>query len=116
VACYFITHAEVDIEPDAPIEAWGLSAAGRARAQRAGAVMRGNVRTLVSSTEQKAFDTARILSDALHIRSEVDPALGEMDRTSTGYLRSHRGSASGKHADPGVTATSQRRTNQSWLT
>ncbi|WP_420367533.1 histidine phosphatase family protein [Curtobacterium sp. L1-20] len=84
---FFLTHAEVVVEPAEPIESWRLSGHGRSRA--AGAVdvaWHADVRRIVSSTEQKAVDTAAVLAAAVGVVPETDPGLGEIDRSATGYL------------------------------
>ncbi|MDP4332185.1 histidine phosphatase family protein [Curtobacterium sp. A7_M15] len=84
---FFLTHAQVVVDPAVPIESWGLSADGRARAAGAAAVAWGpGVRRIVSSTEQKAIDTAVILADAVGLAHSTEAALGEIDRSATGYL------------------------------
>lgn len=83
----FLTHAEVVVDPAAPIESWGLSPEGRARAAGAAAVAwHPGVRRIVSSTEQKAVETAAVLGRAVGIDPEQDARLGEIDRSATGYL------------------------------
>ncbi|MFJ3321723.1 histidine phosphatase family protein [Curtobacterium sp. NPDC086286] len=84
---FFLTHAEVVVDPARPIESWGLSPDGRARAAGAAAVAWGpGVQRIVSSTEQKAVDTAAILAEAVGLVHSTDAALGEIDRSATGYL------------------------------
>jgi broad specificity phosphatase PhoE len=82
----FITHPEVVIDPAVSIEQWQLSAVGRARALRLPALFRGQVDWVISSAERKATDTAAILAGGLGAPTVVDAALGEMDRSATGYL------------------------------
>lgn len=82
----FVTHAEVVVDPAVPIERWGLSDAGRARAAAMPAVVAGTVDRVVSSDERKAVETAVVVAEALGLPHAVVPALGEMDRSSTGYL------------------------------
>lgn len=83
----FLTHAEVVVDPARPIESWGLSADGRARAAGAAAVAwHPGVGRIVSSTEQKAIDTAAIVADTVGLVPSTDAALGEIDRSATGYL------------------------------
>ena len=77
---------EVTIDPEVPIEQWGLSAAGYARAERLLPVLVGQVDRIMSSAERKATDTAAVLAAGLCVPTSVDPALGEMDRSATGYL------------------------------
>lgn len=84
---YFLTHAEVVVDPARPIESWGLSEVGRSRAARAVDVAwHAGVRRIVSSDEQKAVETASALGDATGIAPSTDTALGEIDRSATGYL------------------------------
>lgn len=84
---YFLTHAEVVMEPAEPIASWGLSPVGRARAARSRALAWDpGVRRIVSSSEQKALETAAMLGDAVGIVPTQDPLLGEIDRSATGYL------------------------------
>jgi len=84
---YFLTHAEVVVEPAAPIESWGLSVDGRARAAAAHEVAwHPGVRRIVSSTERKAVETAEALGAAVGVVPGVDVELGEIDRSATGSL------------------------------
>lgn len=84
---FFLTHAEVVVEPAEPIESWGLSVAGRARAAAAhDLAWHAGVRRIVSSTERKAVETAEVLGAAVGVECAVDGELGEIDRSATGYL------------------------------
>ncbi|MFF1571736.1 histidine phosphatase family protein [Leifsonia sp. NPDC058292] len=89
MSCYFITHPEVVIDPSVPIEQWGLSDAGWARARLLSHLLRSEVDDIVSSAEVKAHETAEIVAQALGLGVRVDPALGEIDRSATGYLPPH---------------------------
>ncbi|HEY4199439.1 MAG TPA: histidine phosphatase family protein [Devosiaceae bacterium] len=83
----YITHPEVDIDPQVPTPRWGLNAIGRARAERFAA--RGLLATgtrLAASTEQKAMDLAAILATACAGVVSHDEAFDENDRSSTGFL------------------------------
>ncbi|MBN1092481.1 histidine phosphatase family protein [Blastococcus sp. TML/M2B] len=84
---YVVTHAEVAVDPGVPVPEWGLSADGRARLTHL--VAQPWVPTLtavVSSAERKALETAGALAEATGLAVEVDPELGENDRSATGYL------------------------------
>lgn len=84
---YFLTHAEVDVEPSDPIECWGLSATGRSRAAAAHRIAWDPaVARIVSSEERKAVETATLLGAAVSRTPSTDPLLGEIDRSATGYL------------------------------
>ena len=86
MACFFVTHPEVVIDPAVPVEEWRLSDLGRRRASRIPVLLVSPVTRVVSSAKRKATETAAILADALDLTASVDPALGEMDRSATGYL------------------------------
>lgn len=84
---YFITHPDVVIDPTVPVPQWPLSVRGRSRMQRL--LHRdwpAHVEAIYCSTEQKAVDGAAILSEALSIPFHRVAALGENDRSATGYL------------------------------
>ncbi|MEY2930979.1 MAG: hypothetical protein RL033_1728 [Pseudomonadota bacterium] len=84
---YFITHPDVIIDPEKPIERWGLSARGRERMR---ALLEQpwlrRVGCVLSSSEQKALDGAEILVAALAVPQRIVRELGEYDRSSTGLL------------------------------
>jgi broad specificity phosphatase PhoE len=83
----FITHPNVVIDPAVPVPRWPLSERGRER-MRAG-LHQPWVRGLTAvhcSTEQKAIDGASILAQHLGIAYATHEALGENDRSSTGFL------------------------------
>lgn len=84
---YLITHPNVVISRDVPVPRWPLSALGKQR-MRAG-LRQPWVREVTSvycSTEQKAIDGAEILAGHLRIGFEKVEALGENDRSATGFL------------------------------
>lgn len=83
----FVTHAEVEIDPDRPVTDWPLNALGRSRhaafcdhpdLQGVGAVY--------CSEERKARDGAEIHASRLGLMPRIVTALGENDRSATGYL------------------------------
>jgi broad specificity phosphatase PhoE len=84
---YFITHPEVVIDPAVPVPQWSLSERGR---ERMHALLQrpwvGRLEAIFSSTEKKAVDGAEILSRATGVAFRQMDALGENDRSSTGYL------------------------------
>ncbi|WP_300575199.1 histidine phosphatase family protein [Phenylobacterium sp.] len=83
----FVTHPEVVIDPEVPVPRWPLSAKGRARMEALAEALAGlPVRAIWSSDEQKAIDGAEILSERLQAPHRVDAALGENDRSATGYI------------------------------
>jgi broad specificity phosphatase PhoE len=84
---YFLTHADVVINPAIAITDWQLSERGRERI-RAGLVQPWlpSVTAIWSSAERKALDTAEILASHLGLDVQIKADLGENDRSSTGYL------------------------------
>ncbi len=84
---YLITHPDVVIDPDVPVPQWPLSARGKERMKKMLAQSWIDTIGLVyCSTEQKAIDGAKILAEHLAIEYEMVEELGEIDRSSTGYL------------------------------
>ena len=84
---YFITHPNVVVSPDVPVPRWPLSALGRSRMHRG--LQLPWVRELEAiycSTEQKAIDGASILGGHLALPVVEMEALGENDRSATGFL------------------------------
>jgi broad specificity phosphatase PhoE len=84
---FFVTHPNVVISSDAPVPQWPLSDLGRVRMQAA--LAQPWVRTLSAvycSTEQKAIDGADILARHCGLDFQLLHALGENDRSSTGFL------------------------------
>jgi broad specificity phosphatase PhoE len=84
---YFITHPEVNIDPNVPVPKWSLSDVGKKRITKMlSQSWVNNIEIIYSSTEQKAIDGALILAD--HLNKDVNQieSLGEIDRSSTGFL------------------------------
>ncbi|SNR28381.1 histidine phosphatase family protein [Puniceibacterium sediminis] len=83
----FLTHAQVEIDPDTPVTDWRLSDQGRRRHSRfADDPTLAGVTAIYSSRERKAVDAAAIHGKVSgHIPRRVC-ALHENDRSSTGYL------------------------------
>ncbi|NKE45692.1 histidine phosphatase family protein [Roseomonas frigidaquae] len=84
---HFLTHPEVAIDPAVPVPDWPLSPRGleRSRAMLAQPWV-PQVRAVFSSTERKARDMAEILAGHLGLGVTQVAALGENDRSATGYL------------------------------
>lgn len=84
---YFISHPDVVVSPHVPITRWPLSERGRARMAAALAQpWVAGLSAVYCSTEQKAIDGAAILAAHCGLGFMQAPALGENDRSSTGYL------------------------------
>lgn len=84
---FVVTHPEVAVDPSVPVPDWGLSDAGRVRLTRLLAQpWVAGLSRVGSSTERKAVQTAEALAVACGLPVRSDPALGENDRSATGYL------------------------------
>ncbi len=84
---YFITHPDVQIDPGIAVTEWTLSARGHARMHR---ILKqpwiSSLGAVWCSAERKSRDAARIIADAVGTVPRILSALGENDRSSTGYL------------------------------
>ncbi|MFC4161447.1 histidine phosphatase family protein [Chitinimonas lacunae] len=84
---FFITHPEVLIDPTAPITRWSLSESGR---QQMALFLRrepvSGLSDLYSSTETKSIEAAAMLAAHCGLHRVELAALGENDRSATGYL------------------------------
>jgi len=86
---YFITHADVEIDPAIPVPDWRLSPRGRARHQAFNTRnFVGRIGAVYSSNEEKARNGGDILAGHLGLPLRVVEALHENDRSATGYLKS----------------------------
>jgi len=84
---YFITHPDVNIDPDMAVTEWSLSDRGMMRMKQM--LTRDwvkSIKHIYSSTERKAIDGAEVLSEHLQLPAKHFEALGENNRSSTGYL------------------------------
>jgi broad specificity phosphatase PhoE len=87
VLSFFLTHPEVTVDPAIPVEQWSLSKAGRRRAHLlSGCAWTAELTRIISSEERKAVETAAILAGGLGLDRCTDAALGENDRSATGFL------------------------------
>ncbi len=84
---WFVTHPAVAIDPAVPVPDWPLTEGGRARMRAALALpwTRG-LAAVWCSTERKAIDAAEILAGGTGLGFSTLAALGENDRSATGYL------------------------------
>jgi broad specificity phosphatase PhoE len=87
VLSYVVTHPEVLVDPAAPVTTWRLSPQGRDRAQRLTTLdWVPGLERVVASAERKAQETAALLAAACGRTWTTDGALGENDRSATGFL------------------------------
>lgn len=85
----YLTHPQVNIDPDIPVPEWSLSDVGAERVHNlcSSAALTKTTR-IVSSAETKATEAAQILGTSLGITPELREKMHENDRTSTGFLES----------------------------
>jgi len=83
----FISHPNVVVSKTVPVPQWPLSELGRAR-MRASLTQPwvNEISAVYCSTEQKAIDGAEILAQHLSHGFTTVHALGENDRSATGFL------------------------------
>ncbi|WP_425053696.1 histidine phosphatase family protein [Psychromarinibacter sp. S121] len=82
----FVTHADVRIDPDVPVPDWGLTDRGAARHGRHAQTLDTGPDAIWCSTERKAIEAANIYAGALNLPVQMDPELGENDRSATGFM------------------------------
>lgn len=84
----YLTHPEVQIDPDVPVPSWGLSNRGAERvAALVDAGWLAGTTQIISSAEVKAIETATPIAAALKVTLEVREKMHENDRSATGFLR-----------------------------
>ena len=84
----YLTHPQVQIDPDVPVPQWGLSPVGRARTETvANAGWLARTTQIVASAERKAIETAEIIASPLGLMIEIREAMHENDRSATGLLK-----------------------------
>lgn len=83
----YFTHPEVRLDVAVPVPLWGLSAQGLARAEAlaAGGVVPPGC-LVFSSRETKALELAELLAAVAGTLVLTDHAMGENDRSATGFL------------------------------
>jgi broad specificity phosphatase PhoE len=83
----YLTHPQIRLDANVPVPLWGLSDLGRSRVERfkTSAVL-SNTRSIVSSMETKALETAAILANQWKLPLHVKELAHENDRASTGFL------------------------------
>ncbi|MFK5980308.1 MAG: histidine phosphatase family protein [Rhizobiaceae bacterium] len=85
----YLTHPQVNIDPDVPVPEWGLSDVGAERVHKlCNSHTLTNIKNIVSSAETKATEAAQILGTFLGITPEIREKMHENDRSSTGFLES----------------------------
>ncbi len=88
----YITHPAVEIKPAIPVEQWPISDVGRKQVSHLVKLLRWDqVDAIYSSQENKALVTAEAIFSKWHHLIHLPaksgfPELGEINRTSTGFL------------------------------
>lgn len=83
----YLTHPQVKIDPAVEVPKWSLSEEGKARANllaKSDALI--GTKTIVSSDEVKAIETATPIARALGLDIKLEAASHENDRSATGFL------------------------------
>ncbi len=83
----YLSHPEVNIDPQTPVPEWKLSDQGRRRLKAAckrGWPGRGL--RIIASPEVKAQQTAELIANAFALPLHTHPDMGEVDRSATGYV------------------------------
>ena len=87
----YVTHPQVVQDPHVPVPQWGLSAKGRARAERfANHESVRKLTRIVSSRETKALELAAILAALCKAPVESGDKFAENDRSGTGFVPRER--------------------------
>ncbi len=83
----YLTHPQVNIDPNVDVENWSLNQVGRARVA---ALVKADVlldtRRVISSTETKAIETGQPIAKSLGSELNVYENMHENDRRATGFL------------------------------
>lgn len=83
----YLTHPQVNIDPNVDVENWSLNEVGRARVA---ALVKADVlldtRRVISSTETKAIETGQPIAKSLGFELNVCENMQENDRRATGFL------------------------------
>ena len=82
----FVTHADVRIDPAVEVTEWGLTERGADRHARHARALDMGHDAIWCSSERKAIDAAEIYADVLGLPIQQDAALGENDRSATGFM------------------------------
>ena len=83
----YLTHPQVTIDPAVEVPNWGLSEKGMARVNllaKSDALI--GTKTIVSSDEVKAIETAAPIARALGVDVKIEATSHENDRSATGFL------------------------------
>ena len=81
-----VKHSLPEVEENVPAREWSLSAEGCERAQRLAEILKPyRPEVILSSTEPKARETAKILGESLRLNFEVVDGLHEHDRSNSPY-------------------------------
>lgn len=84
----YLTHPQVEIDPNVPVPEWGLSSRGRERIDAIlGRPWLKGLKRIVASEERKAIETGERIAASLGITCQTFPDMGENDRSATGFLK-----------------------------
>lgn len=84
---FYLSHPQIALDREVPVPRWGLHHTGRLRLEAALlSLWHQNVTRIVSSSENKAMETAAHFAEAKSLPLTAWPALHENDRSATGFL------------------------------
>lgn len=84
---WYLTHAEVQIDPKVPVPAWPLTDRGRARLEGfARACDLSPFAAIWTSAERKAIETGEVIAAACGLVPRIGAGMEENDRSATGFL------------------------------
>ena len=84
---HYLTHPQVQIDPEIPVPSWSLNDTGAKRVSNfiASAPL-NQIKQIISSAETKAIETATPIAKYLNIELQIRNLMHENDRSSTGFL------------------------------
>lgn len=89
----YLSHPEVDVQPDVAVPDWSLRSLGRERVEALIArepTWLTAAQRLLTSPERKARETAELLGQAIGIEATVIETSAEVDRSATGFVPHER--------------------------
>lgn len=89
VKIYFLRHFETVVDSSAPASDWNLSKKGKRKSSEFVEDFDIDVSKVYSSTEKKAFYTAKELSDKHGLELIETDLLREIDRSEEGFVEDH---------------------------
>lgn len=84
---YFLRHGKTKVDANTPISQWLMHPTGAEQAQQlAETDVFKDIEIIITSTEQKAVDTAQPIAQKLGLEIQQVPELSELDRDKGGFM------------------------------